>query len=263
MSVKKNFNLSGKVYVITGGAGLLGREFVKTIVENKGTAIIADKNEVLGLKVKKRISKEFNSSKVDFVKIDINSKNKLNNIIEYLDKKYGRIDALINNAYPKNKNYGKSFFDIEYKDFVQNLEMHLGGYFLTSQKFSKYFKKQGYGNIINICSIYGTIVPRFGLYDENFLPTPIEYIVIKSGIIHLTKYMAKFFHGMNIRVNSLSPGGIYDKQPENFVQKYKKLSINKGMLNVNDLNGSLLFLLSDMSKYLNGQNIIVDDGFSL
>lgn len=155
------------------------------------------------------------------------------------------------------------FFDVEYEDFIQNLSLNLGGYFLTSQCFSKYFKKQSYGNIINISSIYGVVAPKFEVYENTSMTMPVEYAAIKSGLIHLTKYMAKYFKGMNIRVNALSPGGILDKQPESFLEKYKEKCLNKGMLENSDLKGTLVYLLSDMSKYVNGQNIIVDDGFSL
>ena len=95
------------------------------------------------------------------------------------------------------------------------------------------------------------------------MTSPVEYAVIKSGLIHLTKYMAKYFKGKNIRVNSISPGGIYDKQDKNFLKKYKEKCLNKGMLDKKDLTGTLIYLLSDMSSYVNGQNIIVDDGYVL
>jgi NAD(P)-dependent dehydrogenase (short-subunit alcohol dehydrogenase family) len=255
--------LKDKVVVITGGAGLIGKEFVKAIVENQGIAIIADINEELGLKVKEDLSKELNSINIDFVKLDITSKSSLNNCIDFLNDKYQRIDALVNNAYLRNKNYGRHFFDVEYEDFIQNLGLNLGGYFAASQQFSQYFKKQGYGNIINISSIYGVVAPKFEVYDNTPMTMPVEYAAIKSGLIHLTKYMAKYFKGMNIKVNALSPGGIFDSQPEAFLEKYKEKCLNKGMLDKSDMKGTLVYLLSDMSKYVNGQNIIVDDGFSL
>lgn len=255
--------LKDKVVVITGGAGLIGKEFVKAVVENGGVAIIADINEEVGLQVKENLSKDLNTVNIDFIKLDITSKNSLNECIEYLEKKYKRIDALVNNAYPRNKNYGKHFFDVEYDDFVENLGLNLGGYFITSQQFAKYFQKQGYGNIINISSIYGLISPRFEIYDGTSMTTPVEYAAIKSGLIHLTKYMAKYFKGMNIKVNTLTPGGIFDNQPESFLEKYQDKCLSKGMLDKSDLKGTLIYLLSEMSKYVNGQNIIVDDGFTL
>ncbi|MCT7502093.1 oxidoreductase [Aliarcobacter cryaerophilus] len=255
--------LKNKVVVITGGAGLIGKEFVKAVIENGGIAIIADINEQIGEEVKENLSKELNTTNIDFIKLDITSKNSLSECILYLDNKYQKIDALVNNAYPRNKNYGKDFFEVEYSDFVENTGLNLGGYFTASQQFAQYFKSQGYGNIVNISSIYGVVAPKFEVYENTTMTMPVEYAAIKSGLIHLTKYMAKYFKGMNIKVNALSPGGILNSQPEAFLEKYKEQCLNKGMLHNSDLKGTLVYLLSDMSKYVNGQNIIVDDGFSL
>ena len=255
--------LKDKVVLVTGGAGLIGQEFVKTVVENKGIAVIADINDELGLKVKKKLSESLKTKQIDFVQLDITSTESLGKCIAYLKEKYKRIDALVNNAYPRNKNFGKPFFDVTYADFSENISLNLGGYFLCSQQFSNFFIEQGYGNIINISSVYGVIAPRFEIYENTSITMPVEYAAIKSGLIHLTKYLAKYFKGKGIRVNSLSPGGILDNQPENFIKLYNENCLNKGMLNKHDLKGSLLYLLSDMSTYVNGQNIIVDDGFTL
>ena len=255
--------LKNKVVVVTGGAGLIGQEFIKAIIEQNGIAIIADINEEIGNKVQKQLSKKLSTKNIDFVSLDITSKKSLKHCIKHLDKKYNKIDALVNNAYPRNKNYARHFFDVEYSDFIENLGLNLGGYFTTSQQFAKYFKKQNYGNIVNISSIYGVVAPKFEIYDGTTMTTPVEYVAIKSGLIHLTKYMAKYFKGMNIKVNTLSPGGIFDNQNEVFVEQYKNKCLTKGMLDKSDLKGSLVYLLSDMSKYINGQNIIVDDGFTL
>ncbi len=255
--------LSNQVIVITGGAGLIGQEFVKAVVEQNGIAVIADINEELGKDVKDTLSKELLTENIDYVQLDITSKDSLQDCIKYLSSKYNRIDALVNNAYPRNKNYARHFFDVEYEDFVENLGLNLGGYFTTSQQFAKYFQKQGSGNIINISSIYGVIAPKFEVYENTPMTMPVEYAAIKAGLIHLTKYMAKYFKGMNIKVNTLSPGGVFDNQPEQFLGAYKKECLNKGMLDKSDLQGTLVYLLSDMSKYVNGQNIVVDDGFCL
>lgn len=255
--------LKDKVVVVTGGAGLLGKEFVKAVIKSGGIAIVADINEQIGQEVKENLSKELDTKNIDFVKLDITSKDSLKKCIGFLDDKYKKIDALVNNAYPRNKNYGRDFFDVEYSDFVQNIGLNLGGYFTTSQEFAQYFKTQGYGNIVNISSIYGVVAPKFEVYSGTSMGMPVEYAAIKSALIHLTKYMAKYFKGMNIRVNALSPGGILDAQDESFLQKYKDMCLSKGMLDSADLAGTLIYLLSDMSSYVNGQNIVVDDGFSL
>jgi NAD(P)-dependent dehydrogenase (short-subunit alcohol dehydrogenase family) len=255
--------LKDKVVIITGGAGLIGQEFVRAVVEKNGIAIIADINKTVGQQTLVKLRQEYCSVKVDFVEIDITSKASIQHMVEEVHERYGRIDALVNNAYPRNKNYGRHFFDVEYEDFCENINSNLGGYFLTSQICAAYFRNQGHGNIINISSIYGVIPPRFDVYVNTPMTMPIEYAAIKSSIIHLTKYMAKYFKGMNIRINSLSPGGILENQPKAFLDAYRKLCLNKGMLDKSDIVGTLVYLLSDMSAYVNGQNIIVDDGYSL
>ncbi|MDY0193540.1 MAG: oxidoreductase [Aliarcobacter butzleri] len=256
--------LKDKVVVVTGGAGLIGKEFIKAIIEQNGIAIIADIDKTIGKKVVKDLSEELKTKNIKFVKVDITSKKSLQKCIKKLDNKYARIDAIVNNAYPRNKNFGNGFFDVTYNDFCENINLNLGGYFLTSQQFAKYFKIQGYGNIINISSIYGVVAPDFDFYkDTEMVGVPIEYAAIKSSLIHITKYMATFFKGTNIKVNAISPGGIYDNQNKFFLEKYNNSCLNKGMLDKSDLRGTLIYLLSDMSSYVNGQNIIVDDGFTL
>ena len=249
--------------MIKGVAGIIGKEFVKAIFQNNGIAIIADINEQVGIKTKDDLSKELRTTQIDFVQLNITSKHSINEAIHIISSKYTKIDALVNNAYPRNQRYGNHFFDVEYEDFIENLGLNLGGYFTSSQQFAKYFQLQGYGNIINISSIYGVVPPKFEIYNHTPMTMPVEYAAIKSGLIHLTKYMAKYFKGMNIRVNAISPGGIFDNQPKVFLEQYKENCLTKGMLNANDLKGTLIYLLSDMSQYVNGQNIIVDDGFSL
>lgn len=255
--------LKDKVVVITGGAGLIGKEFIKTVVKNNAIAVIADINEEIGLETKKELCTKLNTKNIDFIQMDITSKTSIHEAIKYLHMRYKKIDALVNSAYPRNKNYGKHFFDVEYEDFVQNLGLNLGGYFNTSKCFAKYFKDQGFGNIINLSSIYGVVAPKFEIYENTPMTMPVEYAAIKSGLIHLSKYMAKYLKGTNIRVNTISLGGVLDNQPNEFLQAYKKECLNKGMLDKDDINGTLVYLLSDMSKYVNGQNIVVDDGFTL
>ena len=251
--------IQNQIVVITGGAGLLGKEFCQAIAANGAIAVMAEYD----LSVAEKVCNALANNHIVPAQVDITNKNSVAALIATISEKYGRIDALVNSAYPRNKNYGKHFFDVEYEDFCENLGMNLGGYFLTSQLFAKYFYKQGYGNIINLASIYGVIAPRFGIYDNTQMTTPVEYAAIKSGLIHLTKYMAKYFKGKHIRVNTISLGGIEDRQPEPFLKAYKEFCLNKGMLDAKDVSGTVLFLLSDLSEYVNGQNIVVDDGFTL
>ena len=248
-----------KVVIVTGGAGLLGRTFCQAIADNGGIAVVAEYD----IAIAEKLCTSLENASIVPAQVNITDKNSIKALITTISEKYGRIDALVNSAYPRNKNYGKHFFDVAYSDFCENVGMNLGGYFLTSQQFAAYFEKQGYGNIINLASIYGVIAPRFEIYDNTHMTTPVEYAAIKSGLIHLTKYMAKYFKGKNIRVNTISLGGIEDKQPDPFLKAYKEFCLNKGMLDAKDISGTVLYLLSDLSEFVNGQNIVVDDGFTL
>ena len=248
-----------KVVIVTGGAGLLGRTFCQAIADNGGVAVVAEYD----IAIAEKLCTSLENARIVPAQVDITDKSSIKALITTISEKYGKIDALVNSAYPRNKNYGKHFFEVAYSDFCENVGMNLGGYFLTSQQFAIYFEKQGYGNIINLASIYGVIAPRFEIYDNTPMTMPVEYAAIKSGLIHLSKYMAKYFKGKNIRVNTISLGGIEDKQPESFLKAYKEFCLNKGMLNAKDISGTVLYLLSDLSEFVNGQNIVVDDGFTL
>ena len=250
--------LHNKIIVVTGGAGFLGRTFVRAIAEHGGTAVVAD----IDTEVTNRVAEEISLSypgRVLAATLDITDKASVCNLITKTKEKYGRIDAVVNNAYPRNRNYGRKLEEVTYADFCENTSMHLGGYFLVAQQFGLYFRAQGGGNIINMSSIYGTMAPRFEVYAGTPMTMPVEY----AAIIQLTRYFAQYFKGDHIRVNSLSPGGILDDQPEAFFKAYNTHCNEKGMLDPVDISGSLLFLLSDASKYLTAQNIIIDDGFTL
>ena len=260
--------LKDKIVIIAGGLGLLGKNFVEGVINANGIVIIADINESAGNEFKNLMLTRYSNKVVDFHHLDITSETSIQKIIHVIQKKYGRIDAFVNTSYPRNKNWGNSFENVTYKDFCENVNMHLGGYFLCSQQFGIFFRQQGYGNIINISSIYGVIAPKFDIYDDlsindRKMTMPVEYAPIKSGIIHLTKYLSKYFKNTNVRFNCISPGGILAGQPQKFIEKYNSYGCSKGMLDPQDLVGSLIFLLSDGSKYINGQNLIVDDGWTL
>jgi NAD(P)-dependent dehydrogenase (short-subunit alcohol dehydrogenase family) len=254
--------LNDKVIIVTGGAGYLGSSFVQAIVEHGGIAVIADIDVDNATKLSEKISIDY-PGKVTAATLDITDKESICSLIANIKKKYGKIDSVVNNAYPRNANYGNKLEKVTYTDFCENTSMHLGGYFLVAQQFALFFKNEGGGNIVNIGSIYGMMAPRFGVYDRTSMTTPVEYAAIKSSIIHLTRYFAQYFKGEHIRVNCLSPGGVLDKQPIEFLKAYNSYCNEKGMLDPADIAGPLIFLLSDASKYITAQNIIVDDGFNI
>ncbi len=249
---------ANKVIVVTGGAGTIGQCFVRGIAKRGGIAIIAD----IDVDAANLLAKDC-TGRTEAIKLDITSKDSIASLISDLIKRHGRIDGLVNNAYPRNRNYGRKLEDVAYIDFCENVDMHLAGYFLVTQQFCAAFKVQGYGNVVNMSSIYGSMAPRFEVYDGTQMTMPIEYAVIKAGVEHMTRYFAQYFKGTGIRVNSLSPGGILAGQPAEFLGAYNKYCASKGMLDAKDLLGALIFLLSDEARFLTGHNLIIDDGFSL
>jgi NAD(P)-dependent dehydrogenase (short-subunit alcohol dehydrogenase family) len=254
--------LGNRVIVVTGGAGLLGRAFVRSIAERGGIAVVADRDVEAASEVASEIAAD-HPGRAEAEHLNIVDRKSICTLIARLQDRHGRIDAVVNNAYPRNANYGRKLEDVTFEDFCQNVDMHLGGYFLVAQQFGMFFREQGGGNIVNMSSIYGAMSPRFDVYANTTATMPVEYAATKSAIIHLTRYFAQYFKGHGVRVNCLSPGGILDNQSESFLNKYNSLCSTKGMLDPCDVAGALMFLLSDESKYVNGQNIIVDDGFSL
>jgi NAD(P)-dependent dehydrogenase (short-subunit alcohol dehydrogenase family) len=255
---------NSKIVLITGGCGRLGRILVKTLIQKGHIVLIIDNNTDYINDFSIKLKKKYPDSFFEFFNVSINDENNLETIFEKIIKKYSRIDAVINNAYPRNKNYGNHLMDVSYSDFCENVSLHLGGYFIVTKLICKYFCNQNRGNIINISSVYGVVPPDFNIYAETEMTMPVEYAAIKSAIIHLTKYFSKYFKGKNIRFNSISLGGLIDGQDKSFLRKYKDKCLNKGMLEPKDIVGTVVFLLDDSaSEYINGQNLIVDDGFTL
>lgn len=253
--------LRDQVVVVTGGAGLLGRQFCAAIAKQNAIAVVAD----VSLDAARSLAAEIRShaGRAEDAALDITSPASVDTLIRSLYERHGRIDAVVNNAYPRNARYGSKLEDVTYADFCENLDLHLGGYFLVAQKFALVFRAQGHGNIVNIASIYGTRAPRFSIYAGTPMTMPVEYAAIKSGIIQLTRYFAQYFKTDGVRCNALSPGGIADGQAEEFLRHYNEFCGRKGMLEAVDLAGALIFLLSDASRYMTGQNLVVDDGFTL
>lgn len=239
----------------------MGRNFCTAIAKNNGIPIVADIDQPAALSVATRLrTKGF---RADSVELDIADRESIDGMIDYLHSNYDRIDAVVNNAYPRNPNFGKHIEEVEYTDFCENVNLHLGGYFLVAQRFAIDFCKHGGGNIVNLSSIYGVCAPQFEIYDGTTMTVPVEYAAIKAGVNHLTRYFAQYYKRDGIRSNALAPGGVRDKQHKSFIKNYDSLCGTRGMLEAEDLVGALLFLLGDTSRYMTGQILIVDDGWSL
>ena len=261
MKYNNIFSLKNKVAVVTGGTGLIGKELVMGLAETGAVSIIADTDK----KKAKSLVKEFSSMGIDviFKYLDITKEKSVSDLINFIDKKFSRIDIWINNAYPRTSDWGAKFEDVKFSSWKKNIDMHLNGYFICSQKAAEYMKKKRCGVIINMASIYGIIGPDFSIYKGTDMTMPAAYSAIKGGIIAFTKYLASYYSKYNIRVNCISPGGVHGKQSGVFIKRYADKTPLKRMAEKEDIIGAAIYLASDASKYVTGHNLAVDGGFSI
>jgi len=255
------FSLKDKVILITGSVGLLGLKMCEALCEYNARVIMTDINKKKLKSASTKLSEKY-PGKIFSIFIDIVDEKSVQNGVKKTVDLTGSIDVLINNAYPYNKHYGRVYEDIEFKDWRENVDMHLNGYFNVTHKVSKVMMKQKRGNIINIASIYGVLGPHFGIYQDLGITMPSEYSAIKGGIINFTRYLATYLAPYNIRVNAVSPGGIYDKQSPIFVKRYCKEVPLGRMASTEDIVGGVIYLASDASSYVTGQNLMIDGGWS-
>ena len=251
--------LKDKVILVTGGAGRIGSAFCEGIVKNRAKVVIGD----ISLEQGRILEKKLSTSSAFFVETDVKNIDSIKNLIEEAEKKFGKVNSAVHCAYPVSKQWGASLEDLKPKELSEDLFSQLGSAILFSQQIIKYFRENKGGNLIHISSIQGISAPRFEHYEGTDMISPIEYTAVKTALIGVTRYLSKYCKNKNIRVNSISPGGILDDQPTEFLTKYAESCNSKGMLDSKDIVGTLIFLLSDSSKFINGQNIIIDDGWSL
>jgi NAD(P)-dependent dehydrogenase (short-subunit alcohol dehydrogenase family) len=242
------FSIKDKVIVVTGGNGLLGKKMVATLSDQGAIVIAADIF--------------FEEKNVNDIVMDITDEQSVSNGISAIVNKHSQIDGWVNNAYPRTPDWGTKFEHIPLESWRKNVDMHLNGYFLCCQIVLEHMKKQGFGSVINMSSIYGLVGPDFTVYEGTEMTMPAAYAAIKGGINNLTRYLASYYGKYQIRVNTVSPGGIFDNQPEAFVTKYNEKVPMKKMGQPKDIVAAVYFLLSDEASYITGHNMVVDGGWS-
>lgn len=246
------------ITIIIGGLGLIGQKVVTTHIDAGIRVEVWDTREIVNNEKFKTLE---DKGKIKFRKIDFTSEKSLLNTIKLTEKDGLRISSVVNLAYPRNKDYGLNVQEVGYKSFTENISKNLGGYFLVLKVFAEKLAKEG-GNIVNLSSIYGSMVPRFDIYAGTSMTTPVEYVAIKSGIEALSKYFAKLYIKTKLRINCIAPGGIFDNQDKSFVEKYEEHCGLLGMLSGEEVANSILWFTTKNTA-ITGQTIIIDDGFSL
>ncbi len=249
--------MNKKTIVVTGGFGTIGFALSKSLLEQGHRVIIVD------TKIKKIKNFNFNKFNAFVLKANLNKESEIKKLISLCIKKFKKVDALVHCAYPKTKDWGVKLEKLKQKSLNENLINQLGSTIIVSKNIINLFLKQNYGNLILLSSIMGLNNPKFQTYRGTSMSSPIEYSAIKSGVISITKYLAKYYSKKNLKINCLSPGGIKDKLPKKFIKNYKKECNSKGLLDAKDVINTINFLLSEKSNFISGQNIVIDDGYSL
>ncbi|RJR21784.1 MAG: SDR family oxidoreductase [Nitrospiraceae bacterium] len=255
MNYKGLFSCANKVALVTGGGGLIGREITRGLAEFGALVYTADTD--------REKAADIHDDNIKFLQLDITAEDSVNNAISEVAGQSGRLDILVNCAYPRTSDWGAKFEDIKFGSWKENVNNHLGGHFLICRAAAEQMKKQGSGSIINLASIYGVTAPDFSVYEGTPMTMPAAYASIKSGIISLTRYIAAYYGKYNVRSNAVSPGGVFDGQPDSFVERYSQKTPLGRMGRPDEIVGAVMYLASDASSYVTGENIMVDGGWTV
>ncbi len=259
-SLKNLFNLQGKTVFITGGAGHLGTAMCEALAELGANIVIGSRDQEKGNVIANRLSAEYDV-KASGVSLDITDPESLDSALQFIEKEFGQLDVLINNAWSGKKN---SFESISIEDWKYDIDVCLNGVFYTIKKAVPYLEKTN-GVIVNIASMYGHVAPDYRIYEGTEHANPPSYGAAKAGVIQLTKYLASFLSPQGIRVNAISPGpfpfGDITSNTE-FMDTLKAKTILNRTGDPEELKGIIALLCSDASNYMTGQNICVDGGWA-
>lgn len=270
MNVREMFDLTGRVALLTGAGGLLGREFALTLAEAGASLVLADVDQNALEEVTQQVNNRAGQALAFHT--DITDPGSVETMVEKAVEAYERLDILVNSAAIDPKfdpqhvdDHPNAFETYPLDAWNQALHTNLTGMFLTCQAAVKPMLAQGSGVIANLSSIYGMVGPDQQIYQQEGQPQrykPVHYSVTKAGVLGLTRYLAAYYGERNIRVNALSPGGVFHGHDDSFVKSYAARTLLGRMAAADELNGALLFLVSDASSYMTGANLVVDGGWT-
>ena len=241
--------LEGKIILVTGGGGLIGREVVRECRESGATVINVD-------------YAANRWGETPDITADVTDPAVIGQLVDDIRAKYGRIDGLVNGAYPRTADWGLKFEEVPYESWQKNVDMQLNAVFLICQKVLAVMKEQGSGSIVNFGSIYGVVGNDFTIYEGYDGTSPLAYNAIKGGIINFTRALASYFGKYGIRANCVSPGGVFDNQREEFLREYCRKSPLKRMARPEEMAPGVAFLLSDEASFITGHNLMIDGGWT-
>ncbi|MDB5248662.1 MAG: family oxidoreductase [Segetibacter sp.] len=264
MSELNLFDLTGKVAIVTGGGGLLASEHAIALHAHGAKIVLADFNvEKCGAAVDALV-KEGVSVTAGFC--DVTKKESWETLLNEVVSEFGRVDILVNNAgftnQSKSANFDASFENFPLEDWNAIMNVNLTGAFLGCQVVGKHMLQNGKGSIINIASLYGVVSPNHKIYPGTGISQPVAYSVSKHGVVALTKYLATLWAEKGVRVNALTPGGIFNGHQGLFLERFQQLNPIGRMSDKTELRGGIVFLASDASSHVVGHNLVIDGGWT-
>lgn len=266
--ISRIFNLKGRTIILTGSAGLLGTEYAHILSEAGANLILVDIQETKNKKLEKILRQKYGTNPMA-VSTDITNESQVHNLKKTIIAKYGRIDGLINNAFfnhavKQSKTGPTPIESFPLEIWNKSMEINLTAVFLCCKEFGSDMAQKRNGVIVNISSIYGIVGADQRIYGKSGINSPISYASSKGAIVNMTRYLTAYWHGKNVRVNTLTLGGVQDDdyQTKDFIKNYSNKTILNRMAKKDDYIGAMLFLMSDASSYMTGSNVIVDGGWT-
>lgn len=262
------FDMKERVAIVTGGTGILGSKYCECLVNAGARVIIADLSQEKCELLADKLNQSHHGKAVAYA-VDLSSEESIREWAGKIIDTEKKIDVLVNNAAAKSKRFFDPISNFTLEDWNMVMSVNVNAIFLTAKYLGTWMAEQKRGSIINISSIYGVVGPDQSIYEGSYyedlggaINTPLIYSTTKGAVIAMTKYLATYWGACGIRTNTLTPGGVFSGQNEIFVSKYKKRVPLNRMANDAEMLGALLFLASDASTYVNGQNLIIDGGLT-
>jgi 2-deoxy-D-gluconate 3-dehydrogenase len=266
--IQSQFDLSGRTAIVTGGVGLLGNQFSKTLAEAGARVLVADLNEEAAAATASQL--QAGGYTAEAARVDITRPDSIQAMVDQAGE---TLDIVVNSAAwdPKfdpdniDEQGANAFETYPLDQWNAAVKINLTGMFLVCQAAARSMKKRGRGSLINICSTYGLTGPDQRIYERPGQPPsfkPVFYSVTKAGVLGLTRYIATYYAGTALRCNALTPGGIYNDHDEAFTKAYSYRAVMGRMAEPHEMNGAVLFLASDASSYMTGSNLVVDGGWT-
>lgn len=262
MDYKAKFDLHERVIVVTGAVGLVGREFCEAIAQFGGNVVAVDIPHAKPERFANDLAEKYNREMMG-ISIDVSKKGDVVKLRDAISGKFGRLDGLVNAHQNKSHLVFEPFEAVSEENWDTVVEINLKGTFLTCQVLGTWMAKTGKGSIVNMPSTYSVVAPNQNLYKGTSLGCPAAYSASKGGIDALSRYLASYWGDKGVRVNMITPHGVWNQHEKQFEENFSQFSPMRRMSRSHEVASALVYLLSDASSYTTGDNLLVEGGWTV